>query len=142
MAFQIEAALIDAYPGVTNKVSRQGAGDYGCRHVEQIVSEYTSEPFKPREPLILISIAQSYEEEGRSIYDAVRYAWKFDVVETRKFRLVLAHRRGLVLGAYRPKKRLEATRANFPGIDGDVLGGGALMVAMQKMGPRRSERPT
>ena len=122
LAFQIEAALIDAYPGLTNKVSGHGAGDYGCRHVEQIVAEYNSEPFKPQEPLILISIAQSYEEEGRSIYDAVRYAWKIDVDRARKFDLVLAHRRGLVLGAYRPKKWLEATRENFPGLDSDLAG--------------------
>jgi hypothetical protein len=72
IAFQIEAALIDAYPGLTNKVSGHGAGDYGCRHVEQIVTEYAAKPFDAKEPLILISIAKSYEEEGRDIYDAVR----------------------------------------------------------------------
>src|SRR5262249_43027522 len=72
IAFQIEAALIDAYPGLTNKVSGHGAGDYGCRHVEQIIAEYAAQPFIPTEPLILISIAKSYEEEGRNICDAVR----------------------------------------------------------------------
>ena len=119
VAFQIEAALIDAYPGLTNKVSGHGAGDYGCRHVEQIVAEYNSEPFKPGEPLILISIGQSYEEEGRSIYDAVRYAWKINA-DRAKGLLVLAHRRGLVLGAFRPKKWMKATRENFPGLETDM----------------------
>ncbi len=38
VAFQIEAALIDAYSGLTNIVSGHGSGDYGCRHVEQIRS--------------------------------------------------------------------------------------------------------
>ncbi len=122
VAFQIEAALIDAYPGLTNKVSGHGAGDYGCRHVEEIVSEYAAEPFEVGEPLILISVGKSYEEEGRDIYSAVRYAWRINVTKTKKFNLVLAHRRGLVLGAFRPTKWLEATRANFPGMDIDMPG--------------------
>lgn len=116
IAFQIEAALIDAYPGLTNKVSGHGAGDYGCRHVEEIVAEYTAVPFKAREPLILISIGKSYEEEGMTIYDAVRYAWRINIARVKEFNLVLAHRRGLVVGAFRPKTWLEATIENFPSL--------------------------
>lgn len=122
VAFQIEAALIDAYPGLVNKVSGHGAGDYGCRHVEQIISEYTAQEFEAKEPLILISIAKSYEEEPRDIYDAVRYAWRIKVERARRFKLVLAHRRGLVVGAFRPTKWLEATRANFPRLEKDLPG--------------------
>jgi hypothetical protein len=122
LAFQIEAALIDAYPGLTNKVSGHGAGDYGCRHVEEIVSEYASQPFEVSEPLILISISKSYEEEGRTIYDAVRYAWKVNVNRAKKLNLVLAHRQGLVIGAFRPRVWLETTIANFPGLVSDIPG--------------------
>jgi hypothetical protein len=32
VAFQIEAALIDAYPGLTNVVTGHRSGDYGVRH--------------------------------------------------------------------------------------------------------------
>ena len=122
VAFQIEAALIDAYPGLTNKVGGHGSGDYGCRHVEEIVTEYGSEPFNVTEPLILISIGKSYEEEGRSIYDAVRYAWKVNVNRAKKLNLVLAHRQGLVVGAFRPKEWLETTKTNFPGLVNDLPG--------------------
>ncbi len=122
VAFQIEAALIDAYSSLTNKVSGHGAGDYGCRHVEQIVSEYAAKPFAATEPLILISIAKSYDEEGKDIYDAVRGVWRIDVKKAKNFRLVLAHRRGLVLGAFRPREWLPATKANFPWLDGDIPG--------------------
>ena len=122
VAFQIEAALIDAYPSLTNKVSGHGAGDYGCRHVEEIVTEYAAQPFKAREPLILISIGQSYVEERRDIYEAVRYAWRIDVNKAEQFHLVLARRRGLVVGAFRPTKWLKATKANFPGMNNDVPG--------------------
>ena len=122
IAYQIEAALIDAYPGLTNKVSGHGAGDYGCRHVEQIVAEYQAEPFDAEEPLILISIARSYEEEGKNIYDAVRGVWRIDVNKARRFGLVLAHRRGVVFGAYRPTVWLPATKTNFQWLDGDIPG--------------------
>jgi hypothetical protein len=75
LAFEIEAALIDAYPGLSNKVSGHGSGDYGCRHVEQIILEYAAEPFIPQERLILISIGKSYEDERASVYEAVRGVW-------------------------------------------------------------------
>jgi hypothetical protein len=122
LAFQIEAALIDAYPGLTNKVSGHGAGDYGCRHVEQIVSEYAARPFEAREALILISIARSYEEGEKSIYNSVRGVWRVDVDRAGSFKLVLAHRRGIVLGAFRPSKWLPATKTHLPWLDNDMPG--------------------
>jgi hypothetical protein len=73
LAFQIEAAVIDAYPGLSNEVGGHGSGDYGVRHVEELITEYAAEEFEPKEKLILISIAKSYEEEGRDIY-ITRYA--------------------------------------------------------------------
>lgn len=119
-ALQIEAALIDAYPGTTNKASGHGSGDYGCRHVEEIVLEYGAQPFSAREPLMLISISLSYEDEHRSIYDAVRAAWKIDVSRANKIKLVLAHRRGVVLGAFRPEEWLPATMEKFPWLEEDI----------------------
>lgn len=114
VAFQIEAALIDAYPGLTNKVGGHGSGDYGCRHVEQIITEYSAQPFEAKEPLILISIARSYAEEGKSIYDAVRGVWRINLSRAQEFKLVLAHSDGVVKGVFRPLEWLPATKNNFP----------------------------
>jgi uncharacterized protein len=122
IAYELEAALIDAYPGLTNRVSGHRAGDYGVRHVEEIITEYAAEPFNAGEPLILISIAKSYEDEGRNIYDAVRAAWRIDVRKAENFKLVLAHRRGLVVGAFRPSKWLPARKIHFPWLDDDIQG--------------------
>ncbi len=72
--------------------------------------------------MILISIGKSYQEEGRSIYDAVRYAWRVNEKRARRNKLVLAHRQGLVVGAFRPKEWLEATRENFLALDSDIPG--------------------
>ena len=75
MAYEVEAALIDAYPGLTNQVLGHGSGLHGCRHVEEVIQQYGAEPFKVTEPLILITIKSSFDQ-GRNTYDAVRWAWK------------------------------------------------------------------
>jgi hypothetical protein len=122
VAFQIEAALIDAYPGLTNVVGGHESDDYGCRHVEEIVADYAAETFKAREPLILISIAKSYEE-AKNVYEAVRSVWRINPKNAKKCKLVLAHRHGIVIGAFRPKGEwLPATRKNFPMLDEDIPG--------------------
>jgi hypothetical protein len=120
IAFQIEAALIDAYPGLTNQIGGRQSGDYGCRHVEQIVAEYAAEPFEARERLLLISIARTYDEEGRSVYDAVRGTWKVKKEKAESFKLVLAHHLGVVVGAFRPERWLPATKDNFPWLAEDI----------------------
>ncbi len=114
VAYEIEAALIDAYPGLTNQAAGRGSGDYGCRHVEEIVRDYAAEPFDVGEPLILICINRAFDE-GRDIYDATRWAWKIDAERAGQRRLVLAHNRGLVVGAFRAAKWLPCTIENFPG---------------------------
>lgn len=122
VAYQVEAALIDAYPGLANRVSGHGAGDYGVRHVREIIADYAAEPFVVTEPLILISIPRSYENEVRNIYDAVRGCWRINPDKAAKFNLVLAHRRGIVLGAFRPTKWVSATKTNFPWLEEDIPG--------------------
>src|SRR2546426_4906 len=49
-AVEVEAALIDAYPGLTNIVAGAGSNDYGAMHAKEIVARYCSEPavFKHR----------------------------------------------------------------------------------------------
>lgn len=123
-AFQIEAAVIDAYPGLKNRVGGHGSGDYGVRHVKEILAEYTAQDFEAREPLILISIGKTYEDPSMSIYDAVRCCWRIDPNKARRYKLILAHRRGLVVGVFRPTGEwIPATMENFVGkLDKDIQG--------------------
>ena len=114
-ALEVEAALIDAYPGLENKVRGHGSKDYGSRHVEEIIEEYSAEPFVVREPLLLISIGRTYYQR-RGVYDAVRCAWKIDTKRAGQ-RLVLAVLRGLVVGAYRPSQWIPDTLENFPDME-------------------------
>ena len=114
VAYEIEAALIDAYPGLTNQAAGRGSGDYGCRHVEQIIQDYAAEPFDVEEPLVLISMSVTHDE-GRSVYDAVRHSWKVSLSNVEQRKLVLANYRGKVLAAFRPTEWLKDTEENFPG---------------------------
>ena len=114
-AKEVEAALIDAYPGLTNRVVGSGSRDRGTRHADEIFLEYSAEEFVVEEPLILISIGRLWNERG--VYEAVRGLWKLRMERAKGYKLVVAHVRGVVRGAYRPTKWLRATAENFP-LDG------------------------
>ena len=43
LAYEVEAAVIDAYPGLTNQAGGHGSSEYGSRHVEEIINEYVRE---------------------------------------------------------------------------------------------------
>jgi hypothetical protein len=121
-AYQVEAALIDAYPGLTNKVAGKGSRDFGCRHADEIIAEFEAEEFVVGERLMCICINNGFYVH--SPYDAVRTAWPVNVDRARRYNLVLAHVRGLVVGAFRPRQPwIEATKENFPGLLGDDIPG-------------------
>nr|WP_330130382.1 hypothetical protein [Alkalimonas sp. MEB108] len=44
VAKEVEAALIDAYPGLTNLIAGEDSGDRGAMHADEIVREYLAEP--------------------------------------------------------------------------------------------------
>ena len=113
IAYEIESALIDAYPGLTNKVKGHSKS-FGLRHAEEIIREYSAEPFQVSHPLLLISIGVRFGYEDFSIYEAVRCAWKVNKRRAEKCELVLARKGKLVVGVFRPTKWIEATHANFP----------------------------
>jgi len=113
VAFEIEGALMDAYPGLTNIMGGHGNGERGCRHAEELIRTHAAKPMEVMEDLILIYIGKTLEE-GRDIYTAVRCAWRMSQKEAEKRKLVLAYDGGLVVGAYRPDVWLPATHSNFP----------------------------
>ena len=114
-AEEVEAALIDAYPGLTNKVGGHGSDDYGVAHAAEIIGRYEARPFVPRHRLLTISIGVSVWDEQRSIYNAVRFAWKVNPERANKAKYVLAHNRGVVVGVFKPKAPwIQATKENFP----------------------------
>ncbi len=112
-AFEVEAALIDAYPGLTNIAGGTGNNDFGARHAASIIRAYSAEPAQFRHRALLISVNLSAMET--SLYEATRYAWKINVPKAERAEVILATRQGEIVGAFVAKRWLEATAANFPG---------------------------
>jgi len=112
-AFEVESALMDAYPGLTNEAGGVGGNEFGAMHALEIIREYTAETAVFRHDAILISVNRSAAES--SLYEATRYAWKVSLAQARKAEVVLAIVQGIIKGAFIADEWLEATAANFPG---------------------------
>jgi hypothetical protein len=110
-AFEVEAALIDAYPGLTNIATPAGS-DSGSMHAKEVTARYSAEPAVFRHKALLISVNRSAAEG--SLYDAVRYAWKINTRKAKQADVILATLRGMIIGAFVAHDWLEATPANFP----------------------------
>ncbi|MEC8886327.1 MAG: hypothetical protein VX875_04325 [Pseudomonadota bacterium] len=112
IAAQIEAALIDAYPGLTNIANGEGSNEYGVAHIQEIIAMYKAEIVNIKHKALLISINKSVAE--RDIYDAVRFAWRLSKSEAENAEIILATVEGVIKGVFIPEKWLEATDENFP----------------------------
>jgi len=118
-ALEVEAALIDAYPGLTNIASGTGANEYGVMHANEIIRQYSAEQavFKHKALLININISASQT----SLYEATRRAWKLSKSKAEEAEIVLATVKGLIVAAFVADEWLDATAENFPGYE-DIPG--------------------
>jgi hypothetical protein len=69
-ALEVEAALIDAYPGLTNIAGGTGSDDYGPMHVSEIISRYAAPVAVFEHKALLITVNISVAET--SLYEATR----------------------------------------------------------------------
>ncbi len=107
-AFEIEAALIDAYPEALNKVAGHDSNEYGLMHAEQVIKQYEAEEIDFQHKVLMISVNRSFAE-ANDAYEAVRSSWKVDPKRAEKSDFVLALQHGLVIGAFVATKWLKAT---------------------------------
>ena len=112
-AFEVEAALMDAYPGLSNDAGGYGSGERGAMHALEVIREYSAEPAVFKHKAVLISVNRTASET--SLYEATRFAWKIDPKKAKQADVVLATRLGLIVGAFVADEWLIATSANFPG---------------------------
>ncbi len=120
-AFEVEAALMDAYPGLANIAGGTG-GDYGAVHAQEIIRRYSAQPAVFQHKALLINVNRSAAE--RSLYEATRYAWKIDKRKAKQAEVILPTMQGLIVGAFIAHDWLEATAPNFPGrAEGDGVPG-------------------
>jgi hypothetical protein len=124
MAFEVEAALMDAYPGVTNDQGGHGSGDRGPMHPTEIQYKYDLPAIEadPNDRLLLININRVVNyATAEEVLRQVCCAWRLDPKRAKKADYVLAVRKGVVLGAFVAEKWLRATSENFPKLANEDL---------------------
>ena len=112
-AFEVEAALIDAYPGLSNLAGGFGNADRGVMHADEIIERYQMEEAKFEHKALLINV--NHSSESSSLYEATRYAWKISVKKAKRADVVLAVTRGTIIGAFFADDWLPADEEHFPG---------------------------
>jgi hypothetical protein len=118
-ALEVEAALIDAYPGLTNIQPGYDNGR-GQMHAKEIIRSYGAPEAKFKHDLILINVRKSIEQQG--LYDAVRCSWKVSLRRAKLAKYALAVTAGLIRGAFEIKNWLPDDGMNFASIDREGYG--------------------
>jgi hypothetical protein len=80
-AFHVEAALIDAYPNLTNIQSGHGIDRNGQMSVREIMRLYELPPFPspPQHKLVMIKVPKLKRRATiQDIYDLTRYCWRIN----------------------------------------------------------------
>ncbi len=112
-AYEVEAALMDAYAGLTNAAGGFGSVDFGVMHAEEVIRRYATPEAEFEHRAMLIKVNRSATET--SLYEATRFAWKVSKVKAKHADVILAVVQGMIVGAFIAKEWLEATAENFPG---------------------------
>ena len=92
-AFQVEAALIDAFPGLTNEQSGHDSNEYGPANVSQLNKRFalTEIVFNPTHKLLIIKINQDrVEQNNGDHYATVRSSWRLNPSRAANAQYVLA----------------------------------------------------
>lgn len=112
-AREVEAALMEAYAGLTNIAGAYGSSaDRGVMHAQEIIRNWSAKPavFAVTDRILLINVNKSAADRG--LYEATRYAWKINPKKARQAQVILAVTQGLIIGAFIADDWLEANEEN------------------------------
>lgn len=115
--FEVEAALIDAFPGLSNVQGGHGSSAKGPMNVKEIIDKYALPEIldEPEHKLVLININRlENRSDVNEIYNQVRLSWKISKNKADRADYILAVVRGIVVGAFVADEWLAATYKNFP----------------------------
>ncbi len=107
-AATVEAALIEAFPNLTNQVAGTGTRAFGARTTEEAIEQYDLPPAGVhREKCLLLSITKRWPRQNddaptswSDIYARARHGWALDVERARKADWVVAHAHGIVRAVF------------------------------------------
>lgn len=111
-AHEVEAALIDAFPGLSNSAGGRGSRERGPKNALEIQRIYGTETIENiAEKCIIIKLKQDSidrftgeMEYSDAIYEATRFAWTMSITKARKAKLVLSTLDGIVKAVYSDMK--------------------------------------
>lgn len=101
--FHVEAALIDAYSGLTNDQNGHGSNSYGPMHTKQIIEKYDlpTIDWNPSEKIIFINVNNIQDRSSASeIYKQVKGNWRISINRAEKADYVIAALRGVAIGIF------------------------------------------
>lgn len=103
-AFEVEAALIDAYPGLTNQQLGHGM-ERGCISLDDLlvlsgISEYN----EPSEDYVIIKTTPNGISANGNLYEATRRSWRAKLSKAQNYKYVLAVVYGVVREVYEVDK--------------------------------------
>ena len=145
-AYEVEAALLDAYPGTTN-IAGGHSGDRGVMHASEVIEKFKAEVADIRHNMIAIIINKHAAELG--VYGAVQLSWKLDKRRAEKAEYILAVVHGQIVGVFVAHRWMPATTANFPhhhdvperlGFEGEEAPEVIQKLYMRKLLPERYRR--
>lgn len=113
-AFEVESALMDAYPGLTN-IQGGHNNDRGITNVISLQQKYSLEIYEEKSNFkyILIKVKESRVKELQnekslnwedSVYETVRASWKINPNNANKYSYVLGSVDGIVRGVYKVRE--------------------------------------
>lgn len=116
--FEVEAALIDAFPGLSNIAGGHGSGDRGPIHSRQIIDKYDLPviDFEPSHKLVVINVNRFETSGDEELYKQTRFAWRVNRQRVEAADYVLSVIRGVVKGAWVADFWKPATTENFPNL--------------------------
>ncbi len=102
--YHVEAALIDAYAGLTNEQGGHGSNSYGPMHANQINEKYSlpSIEEEPSEKLVIINVNHIQNRvDIEEIYKQVKGNWRIAIGRAKKADYVIAALRGVSIGVFK-----------------------------------------
>lgn len=117
----VEAALIDAYAGLTNLQGGYNSSSAGPMHASEIIQKYDLPELEAEPPhkLLLLNINGTFDASGGTdYYEETRMAWRVSLDKAQKADYVLAVVRGVVKQVFVVEKWLPVMPETFPGYSG------------------------
>lgn len=120
-AFEVEAALIDAIPGLTNIKDGHGNSEKGSASVKELITKYTTETVSFKVKVIVIKLrpatVRAYDGD---VYEAGRKWWRLNKNKAEEAKLAIISVQGIIRGVFSQlkwRKAKDSKRIGFTGTE-------------------------